>query len=178
MKFQIGVHLGELAQQLSAPYVQCRIARTTRDDGINLLAVYVQAMLRRVGVQIDLQVLDEGLMWKRLDAGDFEAAFMWQQWGPDEARKRYLGRDNPTGYRNPEAIQLIDQAVATGDPDELDRIYGALAEILRADLPLTRLVPATVTTFVHRRVRGLSTPFRAKPDQYMEDLWLEGGNQQ
>lgn len=142
-------------------------------DGFNQMAVYVQAMLSRVGVRMDLQVLNEGLMWKKLGGGDFEAAFMWQQWGADEARKRYLGRDNPTGYRNPEAIRLIDQAVATGDPDELDRIYRKLAEILRADLPLTRLVPATLTTFVHRRVRGLTTPFHAKPDKYMEDLWLE-----
>ena len=142
-------------------------------DGFNRLAVYVQAMLRRVGVQMDLQILDAGLMWKRLDAGDCEAAFMWQGWGADEARKRYLGKDNPTGYRNPEAIRLIDRAVATGDPDELDRIYRALAEILRTDLPLTRLVTTTTTWFAHRRVRGLSTPFHAKPDIYMEDLWLE-----
>lgn len=142
-------------------------------DGFNQMAVYVQAMLRRVSVHMDLQVLDGGLMWKRLDAGDFQAAFMTQQQRPHDARKRYLGRDNPTGYRNPEAIRLIDQAVDTGDPDELDRIYRALTEILRADLPVTRLVPRTRTWFVHRRVRGLSTPFHADPDTYMEDLWLE-----
>ncbi len=59
------------------------------------------------------------------------------------------------------------------DPDQLYRTCRALAEILRADLPITRLVPASTTWFAHRRVRGLRSPFRADPVRYMEDLWLE-----
>ena len=70
-------------------------------------------------------------------------------------------------------VRLTDQAAATADPDELDRIYQALTEIFRADLPMTRLVPFTVTTFAHRRVRGPSTRVLASPDNYIEDLWLE-----
>ena len=70
-------------------------------------------------------------------------------------------------------MRLIDQVMATADPDELDRIYRTLTEILRAELPVTRLVPFTVTTFAHRRVRGPSTRVLASPDNYMEDLWLE-----
>lgn len=139
-------------------------------DGFPQLAVYVQAMLRRVGIHMDLQVLEEGLMFQRLNARDFEAAFTWQQRG-DEARKMYLGSDNPTGYQNPDAIRLIDRAAATGDPDQEDRIYAALTEILRADLPITRLIPMTRAQFVHRRVRGLGTPL--KPRESMEDLWLD-----
>jgi len=57
--------------------------------------------------------------------------------------------------------------------DEFDRLYRALTEILRADLPVTRLVPWTNTTFAHRRVRGPSALLLAQPDRYMEDLWLE-----
>jgi hypothetical protein len=63
--------------------------------------------------------------------------------------------------------------VATANPEEVDRIYRALTEIFRADLPVTRLAPITVTTFAHRRVQGPSTTFLASPDTYMEDLWLE-----
>ena len=70
-------------------------------------------------------------------------------------------------------VRLTGQATATADPDELDRIYRALTEILRADLPMTRLVIRTVPAFAHRRVRGLTTPFHASPDTYIEDLWLE-----
>ena len=136
------------------------------------VAVYVQAQLRQVGVQMEVQVLDTALVWDRLDAGGFEAVFTIQQTDLTNPRK-YFGRDNPLGYQNPEMVRLTDQVVATADPDELDRIYRALTEILRADLPMTRLVPSTETAFAHRRVQGLITPFHAKPDSYIEDLSLE-----
>lgn len=152
-------------------------AITSNTRGFDRLAVYVQAMLRRVGVQMDIQMMDGSLMWGRVGAGDFEAAFHIRQPYPG-AQKRDFGRNNPTGYRNHKAFGLLDEVVATSDPNEVDRIYRALTEIFRADLPFTRLVTGTDTTFVHRRVRGLSTPFHANPDTYMEDLWLEDGSQQ
>ena len=69
-------------------------------------------------------------------------------------------------------VRLTDRVVATADPDELDRIYRALTEIVRADLPVTCLVPQAFTTFAHRRVRGPSTSLLAIPDRYMEELSL------
>jgi peptide/nickel transport system substrate-binding protein len=144
------------------------------EGGLDRLAVYVQAQLRQVGVQMEVQVLDPGVVGDRLRSGDFEAVFGGFDVGWYHPQK-YLGRDNPIGYRNPEVVRLTDQAMATADPDELDRIYQALTEIFRADLPLTRLLPWTFPYFAHRRVRGLSTPFHAQPDTYMEDLWLEDG---
>ena len=70
-------------------------------------------------------------------------------------------------------MRLTDQVRATADPDELDRVYRALTEIFRAALPVTCLFPLTFTAFAHRRVQGLSTPFHATPDTYIEDLSLE-----
>ena len=110
-------------------------------------------------------------MWDRFTGGNFEAVLHHHQPGP-RALRRDFGRNNRIGYQNPEVVRLTDQVMATADPDELDRIYQALTEIFRADLPMTRLVPFTVTTFAHRRVRGPSTRL-ASPDNYMEDLWLE-----
>ncbi len=34
------------------------------------------------------------------------------------------------------------------------------------------------TILAQRRVRGLSIPFHADPDTYMEDLWVEDESQQ
>jgi len=142
-----------------------------RNDVVNL-AVYVQAQLERLGVRMELQVLDSALVWSKLDAGDFEAAFsIHRPWSEDQAR--HFGRNNPTGYRNPEAFQVIDELRATADPDETERLNRRLSDIFRADPPVTRLILRTPTHFVHRRVRGLSTPFRAEPDRFMGDLWIE-----
>jgi ABC-type oligopeptide transport system substrate-binding subunit len=121
---------------------------------------------------MEVQTLDLGLVWDRFTAGDFEAVLHHHQAGP-EAQRRDFGKNNRIGYQNPEMVRLTDQAVATADPDELDRIYRALTEILRADLPVTRLLPWVDTSFAHRRVRGPDTSFLARPDKYMEDLWLE-----
>jgi peptide/nickel transport system substrate-binding protein len=140
-------------------------------QGYDRLAVYVQAQFRRVGVQMEVQVLDPAAVGARRAAGDFEAVFNLHQPVPDY-QPQHFGRDNPNGYRNPDVVRLIDQAMATADPDELDRIYQALTEIFRADLPFTRLVPNTVTAFAHRRVRGPSTTYHGADDM-MEDLWLE-----
>ena len=89
------------------------------------------------------------------------------------AQRRDFGSGNHLGYHNPEAFTVIDSLQATADPDEIDRLYRRLTEIYRADMPFTRLIPWSRDWFVHRRIQGLSTPFRADPDTYMEELWIE-----
>jgi len=143
--------------------------------GFDQLAVYVQDQFRRVGVRMEIQVLDKGVVDERMKAGQFEAALTLFA-----ARflARYFGKDAPAGYRSPELVKLLDQMIGTPDPNSTDHIYRALTEILRADLPVTSLVPRTGTFFVHRRIQGLSSPGRADPVRFMEDLWLEDGSQQ
>ena len=104
---------------------------------------------------MEVQILDTALVWDRFFGGDFEAVFTIQQTDAFVPRRDF-GRNNRLGYQNPEVVRLTDQVMATADPDELDRIYHALTEILRTDLPMTRLVPRTQTTFAHHRVQGLS----------------------
>ena len=137
------------------------------------LAVYVQEFLRRVGVQMEMQSVEAASMWDRLKTGDFEA---WMHVGQSypQAQRWDFGRGNSTGYDNSEAFAVIDRLMTTAaDPDEEDMLYRQLTEIYRADMPFTRLIPASSDWFVHRRVGGLSTPFRATPDTYMGELWLE-----
>ena len=110
-------------------------------------------------------------MWERLRTGEFDAAFMVVQSTPQWYQK-YFGADSLLGYNNPEVIKLIDQAVATADPNEEDRIFRELMRIFQVEQPITYL-PLSWTYFVHRRIQGLSTPFRADPLKIMEDLWLE-----
>jgi len=150
-------------------------AKVWNDRGAPELAIYVQEYLRQVGVQMEVVLLEEALMWKNL-RGNYEALLFRHNTGP-EAQVRSFGRDNQTGYRNPAAFDIIDRIGATADPDEEDRLYGEFAEIIRAELPLTRLVWSTGATYAHRRVRGLNTPSRASAATYMEELWVEDARQ-
>jgi peptide/nickel transport system substrate-binding protein len=147
-------------------------ATVWQGDGMPELAVYVREFLRQVGVHMEIVVLEEPMMFETLRAGDFEALFMVVQSGVS-AQQRDFGRENRIGYYNPEAFAVIDSLQVTADPGEVDRFYLRLTEIYRADMQVTRLIPWSTAWFVHKRVRGMSTPFRAEPDTYMETLWVE-----
>ncbi len=62
------------------------------------------------------------------------------------------------------------------DRVERDLIYGRLSSIFQKDLPATFLYPFVATFVAHRRVRGLTSPFRADPVMHMEELWLDDTN--
>ena len=138
--------------------------------GLEKMAVYVQAQLQRVGVQMDIRLFDESVMWDKLRGGDFEAWMFIHQSG---ALRRDFGRGNPLGYANVQAFELIDRLEQTADPDEEDRIHRKISKIFQTDPPMVRLIPYSFTYFVHRRIRGLNTPFHASPDTYMDDLWVD-----
>ncbi len=142
--------------------------------GMPQLAVSVQEFLRQVGIDMEIQPTEKSLMYSRFNTGDFEAWMGPGLMGPERPRRDF-GRGNDRGYHNPEVYQIIDSLQATQDPEGEDRLYRRLSEIYRADMPVTRLVPMSDDWFVHRRIQGLSTPFHAIPDYYMDDLWVEDG---
>lgn len=147
--------------------------------GVVDLAVFVESELRRVGVVVEIQPLDPAVVRDRIDAGEFDAAIHWFR--PYEApwmQMFGIGAGPPLGYRNDRVVELIEQADRTWVPEEEDRIYRELAEIFQRDVPMTALHLWSQTWVVHRRLRGLNTPWRADPVAAMDALLLkstEGG---
>ena len=135
-------------------------------------AVYIQEQLHRAGVQMDILVLDAPAARARFRAGEFEAAIYTNSLS-ERGRPDLYGEGSPFGYANPTVADLLEKAQATMNPDEIDRIYRELWRIFQAELPATFLFPLVYTTVAHRRVRGLSTPYRAQPFHFIEHLWLE-----
>ncbi len=41
------------------------------------------------------------------------------------------------------------------------------------DLPVTFLYPQVWTTVAHRRVKGLSEPYRTDPLWHLDEVWIE-----
>ena len=77
------------------------------------------------------------------------------------------------GYRNPAVVELVGRLQVTADPESVDEIHRELTKIFRVDLPATYLFPYLFTVVANRRIHGLSSPWRADPAGYMEDLWLD-----
>jgi peptide/nickel transport system substrate-binding protein len=135
-------------------------------------AVYVQAQLRQVGIRMDVTTLETGIVRGRIRAGQFDAALglFWSEVG---TLLHFFGEDSPIGYCNAQVTQLLDAAQKAQNPDEMDEIFRGLMSIFREDLPFTYLVLNVETYVAHRRVKGLSTPFRANPLWSVEHLWIE-----
>jgi len=140
-------------------------------------AVYANQSLRTVGVRMNVLLLDSSVVRERLASGDFDAVieYLWAEPGSGvHSLDALLGEESSTGYRNPRVVELIDQLQATLDFDVIDQIYAELSEIIRADVPMTYLTMNVETYVAHRRIKGLSTPFRANPVWNAEHLWIEG----
>ncbi|MEE9514033.1 MAG: ABC transporter substrate-binding protein [Anaerolineales bacterium] len=142
--------------------------------GFELMAVFIQDNLRRIGVRMDIRILDTSVVRNRLEEAqsDLSAAFFLLGCYP-ESLQEYFGVSSIIGYHNQEIYPLLDQLVDVVNPDKVDLIYGQIAEILSKHLPVTFLMPRVVTFIAHQRLRGLSSPFRAIPSRHMEDLWIE-----
>ena len=139
-------------------------------------AVYIQDQLRRVGVRMEISTRESpSLVAREMRAGDFEAVIWRLLMVPGTVRSPFahFGEGSTIGYRNARVVELLDAAEETQDPEKLDALYRELWPLFQADLPVTFLYPMTWTYVAHRRVRGLSTPYRADPVWYMEHLWIE-----
>jgi peptide/nickel transport system substrate-binding protein len=134
----------------------------------NTIAIYVRDQLGELGVDVQLQPIDGGALFERYKNGDFEAA-IFQVW----LQERFLQEDTPLAYHNPRLAELVDIVRFTADPVQVDRAYREVTRIFRTDVPISLLFPIVHTTVSHRRVRGLSSPWRSEPVWHMEDLWLQ-----
>lgn len=147
------------------------------DQDLEPAATYIQAQLRRVGIRMDVQVLELEAAEQRIKAGDFEAAITVTLMFSPSARRpgplMLFGDESPIGYLNPRVTALLEEAQTSMDPDETDRLFRVLMPTFQADLPVTFLYPSVFTTVAHRRVHGLSSPDRREAVMHMEELWLE-----
>ena len=91
---------------------------------------------------------------------------------PTAARiEELFGPGAPAGYKNPALVELVRQWNGTADPDALDRIQDAIVEIFDEIFPVTFLFPS-LTSFAHRRIRGLHTAWAEQYFAKPEDLWI------
>ena len=135
-------------------------------------AVFVQGQLADLGVRMDLQPLEGGVLRSRIRAKEFEAAVCSQRVAYIRP-ELFFGEQSPTGYRNPQLTKLLDVLRTTADPDAQDHAHREMSDLLRRDQPITFLLRGVFGQVAHRRVKGLSGPWRADPLMFTEDLWLD-----
>jgi peptide/nickel transport system substrate-binding protein len=139
-------------------------------EGDSASHVYIQEQLRRIGIRMEIETLEFSVLRSRLRSGDYDAAFFPFT---NIRLANWLERGSSLGYENPEVIERLRVAERDRMPGSDDRLYRDLLPIFQRDVPLTFLYPSVWTTVAHRRIRGLSSPFRSDPVWCLEHLWIE-----
>ena len=145
------------------------------DNDYQAAAVYVQDKLAEVGIHARISSLESSVLRDRTEARNFDVALSGLWVMPDETPglEIVFGEDSMIGYRNPQVIALINDALEATTPQQLATIYQELAPIFQEEQPVTFLTFGTEMYVAHKRVKGLSSPFRANPSWYAGHLWIE-----
>jgi peptide/nickel transport system substrate-binding protein len=106
--------------------------------GLPDVAQVYQAELRRVGIDVNLQVYDIPSWAKRIDSGDFEMenTGYFAKVDPDDAYYRYLhsngGAWQLSGFlNNPDLDRLLDEGRVEADTEKRKAIYAKVVEIVQ-----------------------------------------------
>ncbi len=122
-------------------------------------AVLVQSMLRKVGVDMQVEKVESNTFFERLRKKDFDAALAgWSaalfidptsMWGRDSAF-------NFTSYRNPAAGAIIEQGLAATDPEVANARWRDLQATIYEDQPYAFLYWMDDLVAVHSRFEDVS----------------------
>ena len=113
--------------------------RYPKDD---LVTVAVAGFLERVGLRVQLQVLEWGTYLKKIQAGDGEHLFLLagtnRSFDPHFTIARLYGNGSVLGrvyYGNAEIDALAARAATELDPERRRSLYGNILAMLRGDVP-------------------------------------------
>ena len=128
-------------------------------------ALILQAHLARVGVRVDIRVLEwSSFIHDFVDKGNFDALILGWNLGrdPDQyliwhSSQRGEGRYNFVGYDNPETDRLWEQGRRTFDLDQRRAVYQKIHRLLAEDMPYIFLYYPESLPVVHRRFQNVET---------------------
>jgi peptide/nickel transport system substrate-binding protein len=132
--------------------------------------VLIERDLAEVGLDPDVLLADGAVNLEHYRQGDFDVAVGFFT----PYRLDLLSSPTSTsGYGNEHYKALVRQAEATPSPAIRDSLIYEAWPIMIEDVPAIFLHPMATQFYVHERIRGLSTPWRADPARYMDELWIE-----
>jgi peptide/nickel transport system substrate-binding protein len=149
-----------------------RFVYKTTPEGRRLAEV-IQAMLKQVGITLEIHTNEWATFYADLQRGNFDlAASQLAAASPHEYDLFYDSRmapprgSNRGEYRNPEMDDLLAAADATLDAQRRRAIYAEIQQLSARDLPLLPLWWIDTVTVANRRLNG----FTAYPDGSLRSL--------
>ncbi len=125
-------------------------------------AQLLQSDLQKIGVKMDITVIEGSVAFERFFAGNYQAGYLSWEADPDPDVFPILHSTQmpPKGsnfvfYSNPDADRLIEAGRREIDQSKRTVIYHQLHELLAADQPYTWTVQASLKYAINRRVHGV-----------------------
>jgi peptide/nickel transport system substrate-binding protein len=127
----------------------------------NPFAQLYQSSLKSIGVQLVITPLDGTSFFKRLLAGNYQAAYLAWTLDPDPDPYQILHSSQfPPGqnlvfYKSAEADKLMEEGRTTFDRKKRTEIYHRLQQVFADDQPYTWTVQVSTKWAINRRVHGV-----------------------
>jgi peptide/nickel transport system substrate-binding protein len=129
------------------------------------VAEVLQAMAGEIGIDLKIRVTEFATSLKQAESGEYQAYLLAWSGRTDPDGNAYSFHKcnaplNYTGYCNPQADKLLDEARVPADPAERKAIYEKLTKIVLEDDPILYLYHQRVLIAYTARLGG----YRAMPD--------------
>lgn len=134
----------------------------TTPEGARVAEVF-QAMLKRVGIALDVRTLEWATYYGDIQRGDFELTSL--QWvGIEDPNYYYMvfdsamapphGNTNRGYYSNPEMDELVEAGQRTIEPAARKQIYARVQKLAADDLPYVSLWWINTVAVLDRKLNG------------------------
>jgi ABC-type transport system substrate-binding protein len=122
------------------------------------VAEIMQAQLKAVGFEADIQTFDMGTYWDNVDAGKFDVAMTgWTGEGdPDDFLYNLLteGYNNSSRWKNKGYVDLVTKAKFVAGIPERSKLYYKAEKILMEDAPVLMLARGVQFRPMNKKVNG------------------------
>lgn len=146
-------------------------------DFLLATSVVFQEQLNQMGINSELDAVENATYLERYFSGDFDIAvmgaggyrdpndFLAQSWSTD-------GSTNAAGYSNPEMDELLLAAVAETDQEKRRELYLQIQEIGIRDLPWMMLYTSATYTSMRKKVQGFEH-YLSQSLTSVRDIWID-----
>ena len=143
--------------------VKLQVSYPTSSAPRGKIAAYLQQQYGQLGITVEIKVLDFDAYTDQVqDRRDFDislGAYGGGSIDPDLGARAQLitnGRQNVTGYSNPQVDELFRQAAAELDASKRKQLYDQIQVLVNADVPSHYLYALKSLDAVSRKVHGVT----------------------
>lgn len=128
-------------------------------DRDNAMATFLQGAWREIGVDLTVEPMERGLFRENFEKNNYDLSFMWFSYAdPDVLRTIFYSKNfaffNRGKYAVPEVDKMLEDAAASGDPEERKSLYSQIQKKVLDDVATIPLVDSFTFNAKAKKLQG------------------------